>query len=167
MNQIEIVVSSAWTLAAVQNGQPQSVAAPGLPEAGAAPASTAQPGTTGAPAGGGVPPASPFGGSSMLWVFAAVMGFMILMQFMGSRKEKKRREALMSNLSKGDQVVTMGGIIGHVAEMGDDSVVIRLEDGRMRVSRAAIQSVVPSREHAKGGAGELEVKTASREKTTA
>ncbi len=116
---------------------------------------------------GAAQPASPFSGMGMLLIIGVFFGFMILTQIMSSNKEKKRRQALMSGLSKGDRVVTMGGIIGDVAEIGDDSIVIRLEDGRMRISKAAIQSVVPSREHAKSNVGELEVKTASREKTTA
>ncbi len=170
MNQIDNLVWSAWTaVGEFQNAQPQSVAAPGLPEAGVAPGVTQQsgdPSKAGAnPAGG--QPASPFGGSSMLLIFAVFLGFMILTQVLSARKEKKRRDTLMTGLSKGDRVVTMGGIIGDVAEISEDSIVIRLEDGRMRVSKAAIQSVVPSREHVKGNAGELEVKTASREKTTA
>lgn len=170
MNQIDNLVWSSWTVVGeYQNGQPQSVAAPGLPEAGAAPGVTQQPADpskAGANPGGG-PPASPFGGSSMLLIFAVFLGFMILTQVLSARKEKKRRDTLMTGLSKGDRVVTMGGIIGDVAEIGEDSVVIRLEDGRMRVSKSAVQSIVPAREHVKGNAGELEVKATSREKTTA
>lgn len=172
MMQSTDVAFAAWTVIAQdQPAKGNAVVMPGMENEAAAKGAVQQQATgTGtpppvAPAGG--VPQSPFGGSSMLLIFAVFLGFMILTQVMSARKEKKRRETLMTGLSKGDRVVTMSGIMGEVAEIGEDSVVIRLEDGRMRVSKAAVQSIVPSREHAKGGTGELEVKTTSREKTTA
>lgn len=173
MMQSTEVAFAAWTVVAQdQPAKGNAVVMPGMENEaaakGVAPQQTTGTGAPGGPAPAGATPASPsFGGSNMLLVFAVVMGMMILMQVLSARKEKKRRETLMSGLSKGDRVVTMGGVMGDVAELGEDSVVIRLEDGRMRVSRAAIQSIVPSREHVKSGGGDLEVKTTTREKTTA
>lgn len=172
MMQSTEVAFAAWTVVAQeQPAKGNAVVMPGMENEAAAKGATPQQstgtGTPGGPTPAGGQPAGGFGGSNMLLVFAVVMGMMILMQVLSARKEKKRRESLMSGLSKGDRVVTMGGIIGDVAELGEDSVVIRLEDGRMRVSRAAIQSIVPSREHVKSGTGDLEVKTTTREKTTA
>ncbi len=170
MMQSTEVAFAAWTVIAQdQPAKGNAVPMPGMENEAAAKGAVQQPaGGTGAPATGGTSPASPSGGLSFFMPLVLVFVFIIGMQIFMGRKDKKRREALMTGLSKGDKVVTMGGIIGDVAEIGDDSVVIRLEDGRMRVSKAAIQSIVPSREHAKGGgAGELEVKTTSREKTTA
>lgn len=172
MTQSNELAFAAWSVVAQdQPAKGNAVVMPGMENEAAAAGAVPQQATgTGVPAGAtpaGAQPPSPFGGSSMLLIFAVFLGFMILTQVLSARKEKKRRDTLMTGLSKGDRVVTMGGIIGDVAEIGEDSVVIRLEDGRMRVSKAAIQSVIPSREHAKGNAGELEVKTASREKTTA
>jgi preprotein translocase subunit YajC len=45
-------------------------------------------------------------------------------------------------LTAGQQVRTIGGIHGTVVSVDEDSVVLRVEEGRLRVSRKAIGSVV-------------------------
>lgn len=120
----------------------------GLPE-GAQPiqAAPTQTGTAPAtPAGGG---AAPSGGlMTMLLPMAVVMGVLILMQVFTGKKEAKRRAEMMSSMKRGDRVQTSGGVIGTVAELYDDEVVIRLEEGRMRVTRNAISGVL---KQSKGG----------------
>jgi preprotein translocase subunit YajC len=49
---------------------------------------------------------------------------------------------MMSSMKKSDKVMTAGGIIGTIAEMTDDEVVLRLEEGKVRVSRSSIQAVI-------------------------
>lgn len=102
---------------------------------------TAAPGSPAAPSGG----AAPAGSQSMFTMLIPLLLFfvvMIAMTSMSGRKEKKRREQLLSSIKKHDQVQTLGGIIGTVTEINDQEVVLRLEEGRMRVSRGAIQSVI-------------------------
>jgi preprotein translocase subunit YajC len=47
---------------------------------------------------------------------------------------------MASSLQIGDRVQTFGGVYGVVDSMDEDSVVLRLEDGKMRISRRAIGS---------------------------
>lgn len=83
------------------------------------------------------------------FTFLAIMvGFLLLMIFMawsGNRKEKKKREELNNALGKGDTVQTIGGIIGEIAELGDKEVVLRVEDGRIRFARSAVQGILRSK----------------------
>ncbi|MBX3387433.1 MAG: preprotein translocase subunit YajC [Phycisphaeraceae bacterium] len=118
---------------------------------GAATAANGAAGTVGAGGVGGAPlPAgaaapSPFGGGSFLWILILMMVFMIGISMMSGRKERKRRAEMMSNLKKHDQVVTMGGIIGTVAEIRDDEVVIVTDESsrtRIRVTRNSVQQVL-------------------------
>ena len=37
---------------------------------------------------------------------------------------------------------TLGGMIGTVVEMTDDEVVLRVEEGRIRMTKGAIQQVI-------------------------
>jgi len=139
----------------------------GLPEAAKPAQGTTQqpigPATGGAP-GGGAAPASPFGGSQFLFIMLAMLGLMVFMSFWTNRKEKKRREELMNSMKKGDRVQTLGGMIGTVQEVFDNEVVLRLEEGRVRVSRASVQTVIkPSDSRASDRTPEVEVKN-SREK---
>lgn len=131
-------------LALAQSSQPS--ASPntdmvGLP-GGSQPAPAA--GTTQQPVGPtpGAPPSSPFGGMQLLIPLVLMFGIMIVMQIFTGRKEKRRRQEMLSSMKKGDRVQTSGGIIGTIAEIHDDDMILRLEEGRMRVARSAVQGVI-------------------------
>lgn len=148
----DFVVASAWMTLA-QTGQP--VAPSGMPGATpVAPATTTTtttPGaTTGTPVGttGGAPAGQ---GSMMIFLLLPLMLlFMVLMSWFTGRKEKKRRADLMASLKRGDKVQMYGGMIGTIADLYDDEVVIRVEEGRVRFARSAIQTVLGAGSKANG-----------------
>lgn len=122
------------------------------------PATPGQPaGTTGAPVGGqggGGP-----GGFGFLWIMMAVMVLFVLMTSMSGRKEKRKREAMLSALKRGDRVQTTGGIVGTIIELGDHEAVLRVDEAtntRIRFIRGAIQHVL--RESKDRANGEVESK---------
>lgn len=92
-----------------------------------------------APVGGG----GGSGGSTMIfWLLPIMVIFMILMTSQAGKKDRKRREELMKSIKRQDKVITGGGIIGTVIEMTDDEVVLRVEEGKIRVSKASIGQVL-------------------------
>ncbi|HYE02447.1 MAG TPA: preprotein translocase subunit YajC [Phycisphaerales bacterium] len=114
---------------------------------GAADTAPAQPLVPGA----GTPPASAPatapgpGMGTLLFPMLVVVGFMLVMSVVTQRKERRRRQALMSSLKKGEKVQTIAGIIGTIAELRDDEVVLRVDEvsnTRIRFARSAIASVV-------------------------
>ena len=44
-------------------------------------------------------------------------------------KQQNRRRAMLDNLKKGDQVITIGGIYGTIVELGDTSLKLKIADG--------------------------------------
>jgi len=55
------------------------------------------------------------------------------------QKSQKRHKELLSNLKKGDQVVTSGGIYGTIAKLRGDVVLLQIADQvKIRVARSAI-----------------------------
>jgi len=89
----------------------------------------------------------------MLPFLLLFMGFMLFTSFMTSRKDKKKRAELFSQLGSGDKVQTYSGIIGSIAEISGDEVVLRTDEGsntRIRMTKAAISSVL--RKHGSTGA---------------
>ena len=63
------------------------------------------------------------------------------------KRQRKAREAMLNALSKGDEVITSGGIHGKVAQVKDDVVTVQVADGvRMRFSLAAVQNKVGDEE---------------------
>ena len=72
-------------------------------------------------------------------IFLALMVAMFYFLLIRPQRSRARKQAEMaSSLSIGDQVQTFGGVYGIVDSLDEDSVVLRLEEGRMRVSRRAI-----------------------------
>lgn len=77
-----------------------------------------------------------------------LLGFLVLLYFTtilpGKRKHKKMQE-LHDSIAVGDEVSTIGGIIGTVVERSGDVVTIRIDEQaqvNMRVVIYAIQSIL-------------------------
>ncbi|MGH8926645.1 MAG: preprotein translocase subunit YajC [Acidimicrobiia bacterium] len=86
---------------------------------------------------------SPVGSFVFLAVMLAVFYFLILRP---QRARMKAQQQLSASLNVGDRVQTIGGVQGVVRSLDDDSAVIDIEQGRMRVARRAISSKLESRE---------------------
>jgi preprotein translocase subunit YajC len=118
------------------------------------PGSTATPGTTGAASGAGTaapgtatqqPPRSGgFEQQLFLMVMLLVVG-MIIFSIMGQRRDRKKREAMISAIKKHDRVQTIGGVIGSVVEVKPDYIVLKVDESsntRITFSRSAIAQVL-------------------------
>ena len=70
-----------------------------------------------------------------LLLLGALMYFLIIRP---QRKRTRRQQQLAAALEIGDQVRTIGGLLGVVVGLGDDWAVLGVEDGRIRVQRSAI-----------------------------
>jgi preprotein translocase subunit YajC len=66
---------------------------------------------------------------------AAVFYFFILRP---QQQARKKHEALLKNLKKGDEVTTVGGLIGKVKDIKDDRVTIESGSASVVVERARI-----------------------------
>jgi preprotein translocase subunit YajC len=59
------------------------------------------------------------------------------------QKRQKERQAMLSQLKKGDRVVTIGGIHGTIVDLDDDKVTLRVaETTKIVFERSAISSVI-------------------------
>ena len=90
------------------------------------------------------PAAAQGGGMFQIILFG---GFALLMYFMMIRPQTKRareHRELLSKLQKGDEVITSGGLVGRVDELGDSFITLEIADGvRVKFQRAAIATVLP------------------------
>lgn len=76
-------------------------------------------------------------------IFLAVM--VAVFYFLIIRPQRRRAQAqrqLSETLQVGAEIRTIGGIHGTVVSIDDESVVLRVEDGQLRVSKRAIGSRV-------------------------
>lgn len=91
--------------------------------------------------------AEPGGGDFLLFMFLPLILVMILFSVFGQRKERKKREALLSSVKKHDRIRTIGGVIGSVVELNTDTVVLKVDESsntRMTFGRDAVQQVLDS-----------------------
>ena len=62
------------------------------------------------------------------------------------QRQKRQHQDLLSNLSKGDKVITIGGIHGTVTGIKGDTVIVKIADNvKVELNRSSISKVVASR----------------------
>jgi preprotein translocase subunit YajC len=93
------------------------------------------------------------GGGGGLTMFLPLLVIMALFFFLiilpARRKDRQHRENVLNVLKKNDKVLTNSGIIGVVANVKDDEVTLRLEEGKMRVLKSTILKIFGPEEPAK------------------
>lgn len=103
-------------------------------------------GTPGAPIGPGGQPRTPsFFDNSFIFILMGGLLLMIIFSMRTQRKEKKKREALMTGLKKGDRIQTIGGLLASVVEVKDDRVIVKADENnntKLTFVRSAIQAVI-------------------------
>ncbi len=58
------------------------------------------------------------------------------------QKKQRQRASMLNALSKGDKVVTVGGLHGTIAEISDDTVVLKVNDvTKLTFDRSSINNV--------------------------
>ena len=62
------------------------------------------------------------------------------------RKRMREQQELSDSLSTGQQVRTIGGIEGVVESVDETTVVLRVEDGKLRITKRAIGSKIGGEE---------------------
>ena len=91
----------------------------------------------------GAAPAAPSMMSTLLFpiILIAIMYFLMIRPQMKRQKEHK---AMLDKLSRGDEVLTSGGLAGVVTDIGDNFVTLEIaENVRVRVQKSAVGNVLP------------------------
>ncbi len=70
---------------------------------------------------------------SFLIMMILMVAFMYFMIWRPESKRKKEAEAMRSSLKKGDQVTTIGGIVGKIVQVTDDNIIIETSEDRVRM----------------------------------
>ena len=89
----------------------------------------------------GAPAGAAFPQILILVVFVAIFYFMLIRP---QQKRQKELQAMLAKLASGDEVVTSGGILGRIIEVGDSFITLEVADGvRIRVQRGQISQLMP------------------------
>ncbi|HEL2401816.1 preprotein translocase subunit YajC [Streptococcus suis] len=93
-------------------------------------------------------------------LFPVLMLAMIGFMFYSQRKQQKQRQDALSQIKKGDEIVTIGGLFGIVDEIDEKKVVLDVDGVYLTFERGAIRNRVAS-----APAASAIVEEASKEKT--
>jgi len=67
--------------------------------------------------------------------------FLFWMSSSKQRKQRKQQQQMLAGLSKGDKVVSIGGICGTIAQLSEEEVVVKIDgDMKMTFLRSAIRT---------------------------
>ena len=101
-------------------------------------------------------PQGPVDGGTLPFLLLAIAGaFFLIVILPARRREKKERENLLTAMKKNDEVLTASGIIGIVAAMKDDEVVLKVDESsnvRLRVLKSSIVRILNAKDGAKATA---------------
>jgi len=79
---------------------------------------------------------NPFG---TVFMFGAIFLIFYFLLIRPQRKQQKAHDEMVKSLSRGDEVVTIGGIIGKIIHITDDRITIKTaEDTRLEVERSKV-----------------------------
>ena len=94
-------------------------------------------------------PAAAAGGdlqSTLMSMLPLVLMFVVLYFVMIRPQMKKQKEhkSVIDALAKGDEVVTVGGLLGKVSKMGESHIGLEVSNGvEVQVQRSAVVQVLP------------------------
>jgi preprotein translocase subunit YajC len=98
-----------------------------------------QGGTTGQGTGSGSP-------MSLIFMIIAIFAVMYFLMIRPQQRQKKQHQELLSKVSKGDKIVTSGGMYGTIVGVKDSTVIVKIADNvKVEVNRSAISQIVSSR----------------------
>ena len=87
------------------------------------------------------------GGDGGLIGFLPIILMFVLLYFLMIRPQMKRakeQKAMVEALQKGDEIVTVGGVLGRITRLSDAYVTVEIAPNtEVSVQRAAVQTLLP------------------------
>jgi len=75
-------------------------------------------------------------------VFIVVIFWLLIIR--PQMKRNKQHRELVANLAEGDEVVSTGGLLGRITEVGDNFIQVQLADGvEVKMQKNSVGQVVP------------------------
>ncbi len=75
------------------------------------------------------------------------IGLIVLLYFLMIRpqvKRQKEHKKMVDALAKGDEVATIGGLLGRITDLGENFLMLEIAEGvSVKIRRNAVESVLP------------------------
>jgi len=98
--------------------------------------------------GQGAPPGPSF--SSSIFFMLIIFGVMYLFLILPNQRREKQRREMLSSLSKGDEVITSGGMYGTIVGLNEKTVTLRVSDDpvtKIEFVRGAVSQVTSTEDN--------------------
>ncbi len=86
------------------------------------------------------------GGPSLLVSFVPILLIFVifyLLLILPQQKKQKQHQSMLNSLTKGDRIVTTGGMYGTVADVKDNMIVLKIsEDVKVELVKNAVAAVI-------------------------
>ncbi len=82
------------------------------------------------------------GGIGMIIMMVALFAIMYFMMIRPQKKRQKEEQTMRDNIQVGDEITTIGGIIGRVVTVKDDALIIETgaDRNKMKIARWAVST---------------------------
>ena len=85
--------------------------------------------------------------SSSVMTFLPMIALFAVFYFLLIRPQQKRQKehrTMVSELAKGDEIVTMGGMLGKITAVGDNFLTVNIaNDTEVKIQKASVQAMMP------------------------
>jgi preprotein translocase subunit YajC len=89
------------------------------------------------------------GGQQLMSTLFVLGSFFLIFYFLILRPQQKRQretQKMLTNLKRGDRVLTSGGLYGIVWDVKEDLFVLKItEEVKVEIAKSAVQAVVPAK----------------------
>jgi preprotein translocase subunit YajC len=84
------------------------------------------------------------GGPNLLWIMLPMIVVMYIFLFVPQQKKQKEHRKMIESLAAGTEVVTGGGVLGKITDVGEQFVTIEVSSGvHVKVQRHSIAAILP------------------------
>ncbi len=84
---------------------------------------------------------------AQLIVIVALLALLWLLLIRPARRRQTAQQELISGIQVDDEILTAGGVYGHVREIHDDELLVEVApDVTLRIARRAVAAVIPPEE---------------------
>ena len=91
--------------------------------------------------------AAPATSSNPIVSFLPLILIFVVFYFLLIRPQSKRakeQKNMVANLAKGDEVVTSGGLLGKITQVGDNFIVLQVADGvEVKIQKQSVATLMP------------------------
>lgn len=100
------------------------------------------------------------GGATLIIYLVLIVAFFYFFMIRPQKKQEKQTAQMRNSLEIGDEIVTIGGILGRITHIKDDVVTIETgaDRNKIRIKKSAIASVDTKKDAAPKGAYKVKAK---------